>query len=159
MAGFLCTLVLLLVGYNCYLDRSKPETPTGSTPCRYAGRFSVEKLLNDQTTRDYFVSNASYWEGNFNVHGVGYNAYSGLSYDGHGIDYNSGEKHEPLHGFSASSKESIHINLLTLAVEGNKNALLFFNATATKDAKLFGTTDPYKVALLILERKINSYEV
>jgi hypothetical protein len=129
--------------------------------------YSIKKLLGNNSSAMYHTGmqmqphslTSLNREGNFNTHGVGYNAISGLSYDGHGISYETGEKHEPLHAFSASSKESIHLNLLTLALEGDKNALLFFNATATKDQSLFGTSNPLKVVLMILERKIASYEV
>ena len=45
---------------------------------------------------------------------------SGLTYDGHGVNATTGGLAEPVHLFSAASKESIHISILALAVSGNE---------------------------------------
>lgn len=59
-------------------------------------------------------------EGQFHRDGVGYNWMSGLTYDGHGVNFTSGELAEPVHNFSAASKESVHLSLLALAVSGDE---------------------------------------
>jgi hypothetical protein len=44
----------------------------------------------------------------------------GLTYDGHTINYQSGELMPPIHNFSAPSKESVHVALLALSLLGNE---------------------------------------
>jgi len=45
---------------------------------------------------------------------------TGLTYDGHSINYQTGELMPPIHNFSAPSKESIHVALLALSLLGNE---------------------------------------
>ncbi len=47
------------------------------------------------------------------------------TYDGHPIDYTTGKVAGQPHLFSAASKESIHVALLALALDGNDRALTF----------------------------------
>ncbi len=81
--------------------------------------------MTSQKARDQFLDAVSYWEGNFHANGIGLNTVSGLTYDGSPLDYTSGESIDQPHLFSASSKESIHIGLLALALNGDQRALTF----------------------------------
>jgi len=91
-----------------------------------------------------------YWEGNFHSPGIGYDAATGLTFDGHGIDYTTGGLADPLHYWSAPSKESIHLMLLAQALEGNDYAQIFVSPQNSSNAPA--------VALDLLTRKMNSYE-
>jgi hypothetical protein len=62
------------------------------------------------------------WEGQFHSDGVGLNEAIAYTYDGHGIDFQTGGLADPLHAFSAPSKESPHLMMLARALEGNKHA-------------------------------------
>jgi hypothetical protein len=100
----------------------------------------------------YFLANISLMESNFHSNGVGINEMSGLTYDGTTIDYDTGRPHPGgLHAFTASSKESLHLNLLARALEGNSYAQMFINNGVAGESAIAR-------ALLILERKISSYE-
>lgn len=65
------------------------------------------------------------WEGKFAQAWIGYDGASGYTYDGHPLNYGTGELYGEPHLFSAPSKESIHIAILALAVYGNELALKF----------------------------------
>jgi hypothetical protein len=49
---------------------------------------------------------------------------AGLTYDGHTINYRTGELYPPIHNFSAPSKEAIHVSLLALALLGNQRCVV-----------------------------------
>jgi len=68
------------------------------------------------------------------------------------VNFSTGGLADPVHSFSAASKESIHLGILALAVAGNEDALTFIDAAPPH------VGDAKQKALLILERKINSYE-
>lgn len=69
--------------------------------------------------------NVAHWEGMFAKPGIGYDAKSGYTYDGHPLNYSDGSLYGEPHLFSAPSKESIHVAILALAISGNKYALEF----------------------------------
>lgn len=73
------------------------------------------------------------------------------SYDGTPLNYTTGEACGPIHGFSAPSKEAIHVSLLLKAAMGDPLAVLFVSPT-----------DPQKaasIALSMLMTKITTYEL
>lgn len=65
------------------------------------------------------------WENKFAQPGVAYDAATGYTYDGHPLNYDTGDLYGDPHLFSASSKESIHMAVLALALDGNELALKF----------------------------------
>lgn len=116
----------------------------------FAREYSADMLQIYDDRMSEFVRRIVKAEGRFHQPGVAYNPESGLTYDGHSIDFNTGELRGQPHNWSAPSKESIHITLLALALDGNENARLFVspgNPSAAKDK-----------ALQLLERKMTSYE-
>ncbi|MFT4938138.1 MAG: hypothetical protein ACI88A_001161 [Paraglaciecola sp.] len=80
---------------------------------------------------------------------VGYDAESGLSYDGSFIDANT-LLPTSVKNISAASKESLHVNILAKAVGGDERAKLLIGGNNPEDAKA--------IALEILTNKISSYE-
>lgn len=96
------------------------------------------------------MESVMFWEGHFHQHGVGINMVSGLTYDGHGLDFNTGNIHDPLHSFSAPSKESLHLAMLALALNGDKKAQIFLFPEYPELAITRG--------IALLTRKISSYE-
>ncbi len=116
--------------------RKLPKPKNNGTPyCRFATLFSPSDLMtNFQDKLHGFKMNVSYWEGLY-AQFVGTNKASGITYDGHGLDYDSGDLHAPLHDFSASSKEALHWNMLTLYLDGNPYAKQFYSTfNSTQDA-------------------------
>eukprot|EP01114_Cavostelium_apophysatum_P006357 TRINITY_DN1762_c0_g1_i1.p1 TRINITY_DN1762_c0_g1~~TRINITY_DN1762_c0_g1_i1.p1 ORF type:complete len:513 (+),score=91.94 TRINITY_DN1762_c0_g1_i1:144-1682(+) len=119
-------------------------------PCRFAGLFSPQEILEDSKVQYDFIEHVAFWEGHFHQDGIGMNLQSGLTYDGHPLNYSTGEAVGTPHLFSASSKESIHVNMLTLALAGDPRAALFVNYANPNNAT--------ETAVEILTNKINSYE-
>jgi hypothetical protein len=63
------------------------------------------------------------------IAGVSFDLNTGFTYDGHMLNYTSGTLLAGgLHNFSAPSKESLHLALLTLALDGNPFATIFVTA-------------------------------
>jgi hypothetical protein len=117
----------------------------GQTPCRFADLFTIDDLVynrNDAIHR--FKMNMCLWEGQFG-YGIGYNHEIGITFDGHEIDYTTGDLHERLHFFTAASKEAIHVNMLALYMMDNIYARQFFRNASQDDI------------VEILEKKIASY--
>ncbi|KAL0482233.1 hypothetical protein AKO1_011119 [Acrasis kona] len=160
LSAYICAFLLLFTGYDCnWVPKEHQSTNYSINSCRFAREYNTDDVYTSLNKREELMNTISYWEGKFYVHDIGYNAVSGLTYDGHGIEFESGLKHDPKHPFSASSKESLHLNILTLALQGDKNALSFFTTTAEQDGmKHFGTKDVKQIILQTLQRKINSYK-
>lgn len=106
--------------------------------CRFAHQFTQKELLLSSEARDRYLQRSSinliekrflsaiaYWEGQFPQNGVGLNEATCYTYDGHGIDLDTGLPVDPLHDFSAPSKESLHLMALAHALGGNKYARVF----------------------------------
>jgi hypothetical protein len=129
-----------------------PSILSADTDCRFAPTFSKDDLFKNKGTQQLFLDHVMYFDGFFHQHGIGINEKSGLTYDGCPLDETTGLKTDGLHTFSASSKESLHLNILTLAL--NKNALAlkwaYPNATSTEMA--------VQRIIRILSNKIKSYE-
>ncbi|CAF0990223.1 unnamed protein product [Rotaria sp. Silwood1] len=119
--------------------------PKGQTTCRFADLFTIDDLVynrNDAIHR--FKMHMCLWEGKFG-YGVGYNHEIGITYDGHKIDYTTGDLHENLQYWTAASKEALHVNMLSLYLMDDIYARQFFGNTSQDDI------------VQILERKIASY--
>lgn len=111
--------------------------------CRFAKDFQCSDFTSGHRIDEY-LNNVATWEGEFAQPGVAYDSASGYTYDGHPLDYKSGELYGEPHLFSAPSKESIHVGVLALAVAGNQHALKFSGGI--------------EKTLDVLELKINGYE-
>ncbi len=92
----------------------------------------------------------AYWEGGFHQPYVSYNPTTGMTYDGTAINYTTGAACQPLHSFSAPSKEAVHVAVLLKAILGDPLAQLFVAPQAPESAAA--------AALALLELKIGSYE-
>jgi hypothetical protein len=119
--------------------------------CRFAPSFTTNQLISDPKARDAYLQAVMYFEGMFGE--VAVNPATGFTYDGTGIDYSTGEPASPLHYWSASSKESIHLMLLARAIYGDRYAKIFFSHQ-------FDPNDPATDAKVLsqLERKMASLE-
>jgi hypothetical protein len=95
--------------------------------CRFANDFTQDQLLRSSDARQKFIEAIMYWEGQFHQPYVGYNPVFGLTYDGHAINYTTGEPIQPLHFWTAASKESVHLMLLAQSINGNNLANIFIN--------------------------------
>lgn len=126
MRALLCTLFLVLV--NLWALQARQEPPhdgkggrRGSS-CRFAKDYTCEDFKSRNNVQHY-LENVIYWESKFAQPGIGYDAASGYTYDGHPLNYATGELYGEPHLFSASSKESIHMGIIALALDGNDLAL------------------------------------
>src|SRR5690606_14156603 len=75
--------------------------------CRFANYFNQQDILNDEKIRNTFIDTIVFHEGKFHQHGIGYNAKSGMTYDGRRLDFDTGLPSN-LQFWSASSKEALH---------------------------------------------------
>lgn len=117
---------------------------------QFAREYSADMLQIYDDRMNDFVRRVIKSEGKFHQDGIAYNAESGLTYDGHPIDFNTGQLREKPHNWSAPSKESLHLNLLALVLDGNEYAQLFVSPSNPAKAK--------EKALNLLQRKMASYE-
>ncbi|GAM20468.1 hypothetical protein SAMD00019534_036430, partial [Acytostelium subglobosum LB1] len=127
--------------------------------CRFAKDYSLDKLISSSDERHSFINDVLYWEGNFHQHLIGVNTLSGYTYDGHAINYTTGELAAPLHNFSAPSKESIHLGMLALALLDKTST--GFDASIFFHVPLNGTSgggSPLDNIITILTNKITTYE-
>jgi hypothetical protein len=111
--------------------------------CRFAKNYQCSDFAHGSKIEEY-LNHVAEWEGKFAQPGIGYDPASGYSYDGHPLDYQSGELYGDPHLFSAPSKECVHVGLLALALSGNSKALRF--------------TGGVDKALDVLELKMSGYE-
>lgn len=119
-------------------------------PCRFALEYTAEDLLSSPKIQQQFLEAIVYYEGQFHQDQIGYCAANGLTYDGRSINITSGEAADGLHEFSASSKESLHVGLLALALNGSLLAQTFISPENPANYE--------QVAIDILTKKISSYE-
>ena len=135
-------LVLLLSVFHVRHVRLQPDSST----CRFADLFTIDDLVhNRQDAIHRLKMHMCAWEGRFG-NGVGYNHQTGITFDGHKIDYTTGDLHENLQFWTAASKEALHVNMLSLYMMDNVYAKQFFGNASQDNV----TT--------ILKRKIASYE-
>ncbi|CAF0823658.1 unnamed protein product [Didymodactylos carnosus] len=132
-------IIALLISFSLEI-RSQEQI------CRFADLFTIDDLLyNRNNAIHHFKMNISLWEGKFG-NGVGYNNVTGITYDGHKIDHETGNLHENLQFWTAASKEALHVNILTLYLLDDQYAKMFFNNA------------PIDHIIDILTKKINSYD-
>ena len=112
-------------------------------------RRGAKRLLTARES-ERFMTKVAKREARFFRDGVGYDHATGLTYDGHNIDFHTGELVGGPRNASASSKESLHINVLIKALEGDRTARLLLSPDAPHKAE--------SVALEVLKNKIKSYE-
>jgi hypothetical protein len=131
--------LLLFLGHGV----SGAERPTlGPITGALLAEHESERFMRDLIGR----------ERNFFRPGVAWDAETGMTHDGHLVDYATGALRPGLRNWSAASKEMLHISLLVRAVAGDP------------DAQELLTPDPrqpdraVELALDVLERKIGSYE-
>lgn len=93
---------------------------------------------------DSYLASVVEFEGRFAQPGIAYDPISGYTYDGHPLDYATGKLIGEPHLFSAPSKESIHLAILSLAIDGNKYAQQFAGG--------------FDAALRTLKTKVEGYE-
>jgi len=136
---------------------STPEVQPTSTPVAeatpeymFARAYSGEELLKEGEVLDSFVKDVLRWESQFHQTGIGYNGESGVTYDGHSIDYMTGELIGGPRNWTAASKESLHVTLLSLTLTDNEEAKFFLSPDDLSKAE--------NIALDLLEKKITSYE-
>ncbi|MBI4971211.1 MAG: 6-phosphogluconolactonase, partial [Candidatus Omnitrophica bacterium] len=118
---------------------------------RFAPEFKAEDLIGKKELADAYLRKLLYWEGQFHQPGIAYNAGSGLTYDGHSIDFETGELRGGPRNWSAASKESLQVALAALAVLGEDDRVKLFMSPdnlAKAEAR----------AVDILTKKITSYE-
>jgi hypothetical protein len=117
----------------------------GQTTCRFADLFTIDDLISNRNDAIHrFKMQMCLWEGKFG-YDVGYNHDIGITYDGHMIDYTTGDLHENLHYWTAASKEAIHVNMLSLYMMDDIYARQFFGNASQDDI------------VQILEKKIAAY--
>jgi len=122
-----------------------------SCSCRFAKKFTKEMLLTSEDARNKFLMCVFQKEANFHVNRVGYNSNTGFTYDGHVLNYVTGNLSTApgaLHDFSAASKEALHLILLARALEGNPYARIFINPNDPNNTNL---------AIKILKKKLDTY--
>ncbi len=81
---------------------------SGRPDCRFGVDYSCADFANPLVVEEY-LSHVMKWEGQFAQPGIGYDAVSGYTYDGHPLNYADGTLYGEPHLFSAPSKESIHV--------------------------------------------------
>lgn len=118
----------------------------GQTTCRFADLYTIDDLVENRDDAIHrFKMEMCAWEGKFGF-GVGYNNLTGITYDGYKIDYETGDLREDLIQYwTASSKEALHVNMLSIYLLDDVYAKQFF-ANTSQDK-----------VVDVLERKIESY--
>lgn len=134
---FLCFLI-----YNAYCSKN--------TNYKYPRTYSNKDILKDNKTLDDFINKIIVTESFFNQPDIGYSKETGFTYDGYCINSETGELIGVPRNWSAPSKESLHVILLSMAVYGSKKAKLFVDPKDISKAK--------KKAIDILSLKIKTYE-
>lgn len=118
----------------------------GQTTCRFANLFTIDDLVQNRDDAIHkFKMEMCTWEGKFGF-GVGFNNLTGITYDGYKIDYETGDiKEDLIQYWTASSKEALHVNMLSLYLLDDIYAKQFFGNTSQNNV------------VDVLERKIASY--
>lgn len=92
--------------------------------CRFAKQYSRSELEDLADSRKEFLKDVYKREARF-VREIAVDARSGLTLDGWQLDAVNGSTFKP-HKFSAPSKESVHIALLGLVLDGAEDASAFY---------------------------------
>uniref|UniRef100_A0A7S1MIX3 Endo-beta-1,2-glucanase SGL domain-containing protein n=1 Tax=Neobodo designis TaxID=312471 RepID=A0A7S1MIX3_NEODS len=107
--------------------------------CRFAPDYTSEQIWSDEAVAKAFLDAHAAWEYDF-VNGLGVDPLTQLTYDGHRLDFETGEPLGLPHLFSAPSKESVHVGLLAryladqaapeAAPRGNRSQAVFASVSA-----------------------------
>jgi hypothetical protein len=98
--------------------------PPAASRCRFALDYTCESLQQPAPLAAFLLQYAQGQAAFAAADGVGVDDASGLTFDGHALDYATGALSPGgPHPFSAASKECIHVALLALAVGGSPLAL------------------------------------
>jgi len=108
--------------------------------------LTIEEIESD----NLFINDILVKESNFQTPGVGFNGVNGITYDGININRDTLELSGTPRQHTASSKESLHINILIKAILGNARAQILIAGESVESAEA--------IALEILEKKITAYE-
>lgn len=140
----------LSAALNSHLLIAKPPQFIHSD-CRFASKFTAEQLWTSVEAREQFLELVFKWEGKWAK--VGLASSTSTTYDGTELDWTTGKPTQPLHTFSAASKEALHIMVLTHVLKGGSTSKL---------ASIFVEPDhpsaAFETALEQLESKIHAYQ-
>ncbi|MBI1870241.1 MAG: hypothetical protein HYS07_03505 [Chlamydiae bacterium] len=139
--------LMLLTSFAEHLVKAQQAT---APPYRFSQKFSQQDLVSNAQQRKEFIEKILQWEAKFHQGGIGYNEKSGLTYDGHAIDFSTGELIGGPRNWTAASKESLHVEILTLAIAGNRYAQMLISTGNLTQAK--------SKASSIFKKKIKSYQ-
>lgn len=127
-----------------------------SLRCNFAQDFSTEEIVRNAVRREAFIDYVLNAEGKFHQPWIAYHPISGMTFDGHIIDPKTGELLAGgLHNFSSPAKDSQHLSLLALVLDGNSRAIKFFNSSMNGLSSI-KTIQLQAIQLLTL--KINALE-
>ena len=118
--------------------------------CRFALEYTCDGLLRSPPALSAFLHAYASAQSAFASDGIGLDAASGLTFDGHAVDYLTGAPSGAPHPFSAASKESIHTALLALAIRNNSLAQAALGAYPA-------ALGAYPAALAAAAKKLASY--
>ena len=113
-------------------------------------RAALDRALGPRESRG-FLRRVLAHERRFYQPGVSYDRATGLTFDGHPVNIRTGKLRGAPRNWSAASKESLHIILLTRAVEGDPVAQALITPDPAHPEKAVGR------ALDVLGKKIDSY--
>lgn len=117
---------------------------------QFARNYSNKDLLTDEKKAERFVEEFLKDEGRSHAPGILYNEECGISYDGYTLNPKDGSLIGAPRNWSASSKESLQITLICIALSGSEKGQLFLSPDDPKKAT--------QKAIDILTRKIKTYE-
>ena len=87
--------------------------------CRFSLDYSCAGFLQNASSAAEFLHLYASAQAAFASPAVGLDGASGLTFDGHPLDYATGALLGGPHPFSAASKESLHVSLLALSLRGS----------------------------------------
>lgn len=117
--------------------------PTPPSSCKFAAHYTCASLVASPSTLAAFTLDMARAEAAHHAAGIGYDGATGYTLDGQPLDFATGLAAGPPHAFSAPSKESLHVALLALAINGSAVAGALYAPAA---------------AVALLARKVAAYE-
>lgn len=125
--------------------------PVTTIPRATAARPLPARLMNMRQAVRY-MRTVAVRESRFQRPGVGYEPETGLTFDGHDVNVDTGALYGDARNASAASKESLDIALLVKVLQGDPTARLLVSPNPRNPAAAV------RVAIDRLTRKINSYD-
>ncbi len=141
-------VILLVAGLT---ESGRAELPLYRFSLGYA---TSELMTNDTRAEEFSIEFAKSVGCTFHQAGVGYDAKTGMTFDGHPIDFESGGKLGAVRLTTAPSKEAAHICLLSLALMQSPRS----NAIARAFVSPGNPDLAPAVAKALLERKLLIFE-